>query len=158
LQPLQYIGKAIRTFSWYLLYFSSGVSLAAALGFLIFGGRWGFCGLLDYLWNTFCNSSVLFIHKWFLRCGWNFYFHLVIHVSRLFFMLKRFPIESKGRRKKLQEVCQKNSVTSVWYNFVVEKLFVALFLVNFFIWSCLFCYYYSVLFRFHMVCSCIFLM
>jgi hypothetical protein len=27
-----------------------------------------------------------------------------VHPSRLFFMLRRFPIESKGRRKKLHEV------------------------------------------------------
>jgi len=28
----------------------------------------------------------------------------VVNVFRLFFMLRRFPIESKGRRKKLNEV------------------------------------------------------
>ncbi|KAK6921429.1 THH1/TOM1/TOM3 domain [Dillenia turbinata] len=46
--------------------FFAGVSLFAALGFLLYGGR-------------------------------------------LFLMLQRFPVESKGRRKKLQEVLQNNT-------------------------------------------------
>lgn len=39
----------------------------------------------------------------------------LVHISRLFSMLRRFPIESKGRRKKLNEVCEFSSLN-------VEKL------------------------------------
>lgn len=96
---------------WDLLYFYSAVSFVAAIGFLVFGGRWEFC--FDWIiYEYLCNSSVFLItgDSWLLWVN-IFSLHLVlIHVSRLFSMLKRFPIESKGRRKKLQEVCQSTSL------------------------------------------------
>ncbi|KAL5175117.1 Tobamovirus multiplication protein 3 [Glycine soja] len=63
--------------------FFAGVSLFAALGFLLYGGR-----PLSSSKRTYgCNQDLLQLHK-----------------KKLFLMLQRFPVESKGRRKKLQEV------------------------------------------------------
>ncbi|KAL5730819.1 E3 ubiquitin-protein ligase tom1 [Ranunculus cassubicifolius] len=48
----------------------------------------------------------------------------LLYGGRLFFMLRRFPIESKGRRKKLHEV---GSVTAICFTcFVIRCLVVAL--------------------------------
>ncbi|TVU31889.1 hypothetical protein EJB05_23594 [Eragrostis curvula] len=62
--------------------FFAGVSLFAAFGFLLYGGR--------------MLANILTVH--------NFTLTLYKLISRLFLMLQRFPVESKGRRKKLQEV------------------------------------------------------
>ncbi|RDX88652.1 Tobamovirus multiplication protein 1, partial [Mucuna pruriens] len=51
------------------------------------------------------NSWLLWVA--FFISPWN-----TLNVSRLFFMLRRFPIESKGRRKKLNEV---GSVTAICF-------------------------------------------
>ncbi|KAK2394126.1 E3 ubiquitin-protein ligase tom1, variant 2 [Trifolium repens] len=61
-------------------------------------------GIWIYLWLAY-NDTVDFIGKIFIG-GVSFAAALgfLIFGGRLFFMLKRFPIESKGRRKKLQEV------------------------------------------------------
>ncbi|PNY11940.1 tobamovirus multiplication protein 1 [Trifolium pratense] len=61
-------------------------------------------GIWIYLWLAY-NDSVDFIGKLFIG-GVSFAAALgfLIFGGRLFSMLKRFPIESKGRRKKLQEV------------------------------------------------------
>lgn len=45
----------------------------------------------------------------------------LIYGGRLFFMLRRFPIESKGRRKKLHEV---GSVTAICFTCFLIRLFV----------------------------------
>ncbi|KAL1567745.1 E3 ubiquitin-protein ligase tom1 [Salvia divinorum] len=47
----------------------------------------------------------------------------VIYGGRLFFMLRRFPIESKGRRKKLHEV---GSVTAICFTCFLIRCFVVL--------------------------------
>ncbi|KAB5560436.1 hypothetical protein DKX38_005393 [Salix brachista] len=70
--------------------FIAVVSILAALGFLVYGGRQ--CLLI---WP--------------------------VHPSRLFFMLRRFPIESKGRRKKLHEV---GSVTAICFTCFLIRCFV----------------------------------
>lgn len=61
-------------------------------------------GIWIYLWLDY-NDVVDFIGKIFIG-GVSFVAAIgfLIFGGRLFFMLKRFPIESKGRRKKLQEV------------------------------------------------------
>ncbi|CAK8531075.1 unnamed protein product [Lathyrus sativus] len=61
-------------------------------------------GIWIYLW-IYYNDVVDFIGKIFIG-GLSFVVAIgfLIFGGRLFFMLKRFPIESKGRRKKLQEV------------------------------------------------------
>ncbi|GAU33440.1 hypothetical protein TSUD_380760 [Trifolium subterraneum] len=61
-------------------------------------------GIWIYLWLAY-NDTVDFIGKIFIG-GVSFAAALgfLIFGGRLFSMLKRFPIESKGRRKKLQEV------------------------------------------------------
>lgn len=61
-------------------------------------------GFWIYLWLDY-NDVVDFIGKIFIG-GVSFVAAIgfLIFGGRLFFMLKRFPIESKGRRKKLQEV------------------------------------------------------
>ncbi|KAL9347047.1 hypothetical protein Peur_061900 [Populus x canadensis] len=47
----------------------------------------------------------------------------LVYGGRLFFMLKRFPIESKGRRKKLHEV---GSVTAICFTCFLIRCFVVL--------------------------------
>ncbi|CDP04382.1 unnamed protein product [Coffea canephora] len=77
-----------------------------------------------YLW-IHDNSVVEFIGKIFIAVvsfiaalGFLFY------GGRLFFMLRRFPIESKGRRKKLREV---GSVTAICFTcFLIRCLVVVL--------------------------------
>lgn len=101
-----------------LTYFAV-VSLIAALGFLLYGGRWVFRFLLTMALTTslsfrlgqqctlvfkhleqsvlsimFTNWSSMLLYMWIIICNF----------CRLFYMLRRFPIESKGRRKKLHEV------------------------------------------------------
>ncbi|XP_050215097.1 tobamovirus multiplication protein 1 [Mercurialis annua] len=74
--------------------------------YLIQGGIWA------YLWID-DNSVVEFIGKIFIAvvsavASLGF----LLYGGRLFFMLRRFPIESKGRRKKLHEV---GSVTAICF-------------------------------------------
>lgn len=84
----------------------------------IFYSRTGFLALwrkvslvnhLNRLRITLVVSQVTLIisNKWYVMHGCNFVFlgYVISNSSRLFFMLRRFPIESKGRRKKLHEVC-----------------------------------------------------
>ncbi|KAG8382618.1 hypothetical protein BUALT_Bualt05G0096200 [Buddleja alternifolia] len=69
--------KPIRVLMILSKMFFAGVSLFAALGFLLYGGSFFEIQVIP----DFMSSSY-----------------------RLFLMLQRFPVESKGRRKKLQEV------------------------------------------------------
>ncbi|KAK9028666.1 hypothetical protein V6N11_025816 [Hibiscus sabdariffa] len=78
-------------------------------------------GVWVYLWID-DNSVVEFIGKIFIAVvsfiaalGFLFY------GGRLFFMLRRFPIESKGRRKKLHEV---GSVTAICFTCFLIRCFV----------------------------------
>ncbi|KAK8708127.1 hypothetical protein V6N13_059172 [Hibiscus sabdariffa] len=78
-------------------------------------------GVWVYLWID-DNSVVEFIGKIFIAVvsfiaalGFLFY------GGRLFFMLRRFPIESKGRRKKLHEV---GSVTTICFTCFLIRCFV----------------------------------
>lgn len=74
------------------------ISFIAALGFLLYGGRW-------VLWIILIDYY--YLSHWYVMHGCNSVFlgYVISNSSRLFFMLRRFPIESKGRRKKLHEVC-----------------------------------------------------
>lgn len=56
------------------------------------------------LYSTFSilNMSIPFCSYIAMELYW---WMIINHAFRLFFMLRRFPIESKGRRKKLHEVC-----------------------------------------------------
>lgn len=73
---------------------SAVISLLAALGFFVYGGRY-----LFLIWFQKKRSSVCTL--WITSTD----FYLVI-TFRLFIMLHRFPIESASRHKKLQEVCK----------------------------------------------------
>ncbi|KAA3478802.1 Sodium-coupled neutral amino acid transporter 4 [Gossypium australe] len=65
-----------------------------------------------YLWID-DNSVVEFIGKVFIASvSFVAALGFLLYGGRLFFMLKRFPIESKGRRKKLNEV---GSVTAICF-------------------------------------------
>ncbi|KAK4485091.1 hypothetical protein RD792_007700 [Penstemon davidsonii] len=58
-----------------------------------------------YLWID-DNSIVEFVGKIFIAVvSFIAALGFLLYGGRLFFMLRRFPIESKGRRKKLHEVC-----------------------------------------------------
>ncbi|CAN6552781.1 unnamed protein product [Malus baccata var. baccata] len=77
-----------------------------------------------YLWID-DNSIVEFIGKIFVA-AMSFVAALgfLIYGGRLFFMLRRFPIESKGRRKKLHEV---GSVTGICFTcFLIRCLVVVI--------------------------------
>ncbi|KAJ9169076.1 hypothetical protein P3X46_020544 [Hevea brasiliensis] len=76
-----------------------------------------------YLWID-DNSVVEFIGKIFIAvvsiiAALGF----LLYGGRLFFMLRRFPIESKGRRKKLHEV---GSVTAICFTCFLIRCFVVL--------------------------------
>lgn len=76
-----------------------------------------------YLWIDE-NSVVEFIGKIFIAvvsiiAALGF----LLYGGRLFFMLRRFPIESKGRRKKLHEV---GSVTAICFTCFLIRCFVVL--------------------------------
>ncbi|XP_068322926.1 tobamovirus multiplication protein 1 [Pyrus communis] len=74
-----------------------------------------------YLWID-DNSVMEFIGKIFVA-AMSFVAALgfLIYGGRLFFMLRRFPIESKGRRKKLHEV---GSVTGICFTCFLIRCFV----------------------------------
>ncbi|XP_002518505.2 tobamovirus multiplication protein 1 isoform X2 [Ricinus communis] len=76
-----------------------------------------------YLWID-DNSIVEFIGKIFIA-GVSIIAALgfLLYGGRLFFMLRRFPIESKGRRKKLHEV---GSVTAICFTCFLIRCFVVL--------------------------------
>ncbi|KAI6704030.1 hypothetical protein NL676_013166 [Syzygium grande] len=76
-----------------------------------------------YLWID-DNSVVEFVGKVFIAvvsilAALGF----LLYGGRLFFMLRRFPIESKGRRKKLHEV---GSVTAICFTCFLIRCFVVL--------------------------------
>ncbi|XP_012091375.1 tobamovirus multiplication protein 1 [Jatropha curcas] len=80
-------------------------------------------GIWVYLWVD-DNSIVEFIGKIFIGvvsviAALGF----LLYGGRLFFMLRRFPIESKGRRKKLHEV---GSVTAICFTCFLIRCFVVL--------------------------------
>ncbi|BBH00748.1 tobamovirus multiplication 1 [Prunus dulcis] len=74
-----------------------------------------------YLWID-DNSVVEFIGKIFIAVvSFVAALGFLIYGGRLFFMLRRFPIESKGRRKKLHEV---GSVTAICFTCFLVRCFV----------------------------------
>nr|KAJ0208888.1 hypothetical protein LSAT_V11C400180360 [Lactuca sativa] len=74
-----------------------------------------------YLWVD-DNSLVQFIGKIFIAVvSFIAALGFLIYGGRLFFMLRRFPIESKGRRKKLHEV---GSVTAICFTCFVVRCIV----------------------------------
>ncbi|XP_062013463.1 tobamovirus multiplication protein 1 [Rosa rugosa] len=74
-----------------------------------------------YLWFD-DNSVVEFIGKIFIAAvSFVAALGFLIYGGRLFFMLRRFPIESKGRRKKLHEV---GSVTAICFTCFLIRCFV----------------------------------
>ncbi|EXB88430.1 hypothetical protein L484_012869 [Morus notabilis] len=74
-----------------------------------------------YLWIN-DNSAVEFIGKIFIAVvSFLAALGFLLYGGRLFFMLRRFPIESKGRRKKLHEV---GSVTAICFTCFLIRCFV----------------------------------
>ncbi|KAH7545765.1 hypothetical protein FEM48_Zijuj01G0128400 [Ziziphus jujuba var. spinosa] len=74
-----------------------------------------------YLWID-DNSVVEFIGKIFIAAvSFIAALGFLLYGGRLFFMLRRFPIESKGRRKKLHEV---GSVTAICFTCFLIRCFV----------------------------------
>ncbi|KAI7751041.1 hypothetical protein M8C21_032061 [Ambrosia artemisiifolia] len=78
-------------------------------------------GIWIYLWVD-DNSTVQFVGKVFIAVvSFMAALGFLVYGGRLFFMLRRFPIESKGRRKKLHEV---GSVTAICFTCFVVRCFV----------------------------------
>ncbi|XP_031264950.1 tobamovirus multiplication protein 1-like [Pistacia vera] len=76
-----------------------------------------------YLWIDE-NTVVQFIGKIFIAVvSFIAALGFLLYGGRLFFMLRRFPIESKGRRKKLHEV---GSVTAICFTCFLIRCFVDL--------------------------------
>nr|XP_033512458.1 tobamovirus multiplication protein 1 isoform X3 [Nicotiana tomentosiformis] len=74
-----------------------------------------------YLWSN-DNSTVEFIGKIFIAVvSFIAALGFLLYGGRLFLMLRRFPIESKGRRKKLHEV---GSVTAICFTCFLISCFV----------------------------------
>ncbi|GKV38243.1 hypothetical protein SLEP1_g46177 [Rubroshorea leprosula] len=74
-----------------------------------------------YLWIN-DNSVVLLVGKIFIAVvSFIAALGFLLYGGRLFFMLRRFPIESKGRRKKLHEV---GSVTGICFTCFLIRCFV----------------------------------
>uniref|UniRef100_M1ASQ5 Tobamovirus multiplication 1 n=3 Tax=Solanum tuberosum TaxID=4113 RepID=M1ASQ5_SOLTU len=74
-----------------------------------------------YLWMN-NNSTVEFIGKIFIAVvSFLAALGFLLYGGRLFSMLRRFPIESKGRRKKLHEV---GSVTAICFTCFLIRCFV----------------------------------
>ncbi|PHT69962.1 Tobamovirus multiplication protein 1 [Capsicum annuum] len=74
-----------------------------------------------YLWMN-DNSTVEFIGKIFIAVvSFIAALGFLLYGGRLFSMLRRFPIESKGRRKKLHEV---GSVTAICFTCFLIRCFV----------------------------------
>ncbi|KVH96906.1 hypothetical protein Ccrd_001002 [Cynara cardunculus var. scolymus] len=74
-----------------------------------------------YLWVD-DSSTVQFVGKIFIAVvSFMAALGFLLYGGRLFFMLRRFPIESKGRRKKLHEV---GSVTAICFTCFVVRCFV----------------------------------
>lgn len=74
-----------------------------------------------YLWVN-DNSTVEFIGKIFIAVvSFIAALGFLLYGGRLFLMLRRFPIESKGRRKKLHEV---GSVTAICFTCFLIRCFV----------------------------------
>ncbi|CAN4078329.1 unnamed protein product [Withania somnifera] len=77
-----------------------------------------------YLWIN-DNSTVEFIGKIFIAVvSFIAALGFLLYGGRLFLMLRRFPIESKGRRKKLHEV---GSVTAICFTCFLIRCFVVVF-------------------------------
>ncbi|XP_008803637.2 tobamovirus multiplication protein 1-like [Phoenix dactylifera] len=78
-------------------------------------------GIWTYLWIN-DNSVVELIGKIFIVVvSFLAALGFLVYGGRLFFMLRRFPIESKGRRKKLHEV---GSVTAICFTCFLIRCFV----------------------------------
>nr|GLL45691.1 tobamovirus multiplication protein 1-like isoform X1 [Ipomoea trifida] len=93
------------------------ISINAGI-YVIQGGIW------VYLWIN-DNSAIEFIGKIFIAVvSLIAALGFLLYGGRLFFMLRRFPIESKGRRKKLHEV---GSVTAICFTCFVIRCFVVIF-------------------------------
>ncbi|KAI3795702.1 hypothetical protein L1987_38359 [Smallanthus sonchifolius] len=78
-------------------------------------------GIWVYLWVD-DSSKIQFAGKiFFAVVSFMAALGFLLYGGRLFFMLRRFPIESKGRRKKLHEV---GSVTAICFTCFVVRCFV----------------------------------
>ncbi|CAA0825175.1 Tobamovirus multiplication protein 1 [Striga hermonthica] len=78
---------------------------------------WVYLGIND-------NSVIEFIGKIFISVvSFIAALGFLLYGGRLFFMLRRFPIESKGRRKKLHEV---GSVTAICFTCFLIRCFVVM--------------------------------
>ncbi|KAL7213486.1 hypothetical protein ACSBR2_016087 [Camellia fascicularis] len=76
-----------------------------------------------YIWID-DNSVVEFIGRIFIAAvSFLAALGFLLYGGRLFFMLRRFPIESKGRRKKLHEV---GSVTAICFTCFLIRCFVVI--------------------------------
>ncbi|RXI00350.1 hypothetical protein DVH24_037898 [Malus domestica] len=98
--------------------FFSVISFCTALGFLIYGGRQGLL-------------SALRKHPSFS----DFNFILVLIKQVLFIMLRRFPIESRGRQKKLEEVCAYISFISGSFQTQFLQFVLGIMVPNLFTWQ-----------------------
>ena len=65
---------------------------------------WRKVRLLHFVYEIIPLRSLFHCNSWLLWVTFFIYLWNTLNVSRLFFMLRRFPIESKGRRKKLNEL------------------------------------------------------
>ncbi|XP_062088721.1 tobamovirus multiplication protein 1 [Humulus lupulus] len=78
-------------------------------------------GIWIYVWIN-DNSTVEFVGKVFIAViSFLAALGFLLYGGRLFFMLRRFPIESKGRRKKLHEV---GFVTAICFTCFLIRCFV----------------------------------
>ncbi|GAB2230574.1 hypothetical protein Drorol1_Dr00014847 [Drosera rotundifolia] len=77
-----------------------------------------------YLWADYNDAVVCFGQVFIAVVSFIAALGFLLYGGRLFFMLRRFPIESKGRRKKLREV---GSVTVICFAcFLIRCLMVAI--------------------------------
>ncbi|XP_042042087.1 tobamovirus multiplication protein 1-like [Salvia splendens] len=92
------------------------ISINGAI-YVIQFGIWLYLGLDENVIIQFIGKIYIAVVSVIAALGF------VIYGGRLFFMLRRFPIESKGRRKKLHEV---GSVTAICFTCFVIRCFVVL--------------------------------
>ncbi|XP_047971132.1 tobamovirus multiplication protein 1-like isoform X2 [Salvia hispanica] len=92
------------------------ISINGAI-YIIQFGIWLYLGLDENVIVQFIGKIFIAVVSVIAALGF------VIYGGRLFFMLRRFPIESKGRRKKLHEV---GSVTAICFTCFLIRCFVVL--------------------------------
>ncbi|XP_042037256.1 tobamovirus multiplication protein 1-like [Salvia splendens] len=92
------------------------ISINGAI-YIIQFGIWLYLGLDENVIVQFIRKIFIAVVSVIAALGF------VIYGGRLFFMLRRFPIESKGRRKKLHEV---GSVTAICFTCFLLRCFMVL--------------------------------